>query len=626
MAIVGAITMALVACGAGPGATKTQDPVGFKNIELKQGSTSELSLVNTFSGSELTYSATSSDTSKVKVVAVDNDKDTLTVEAVSPGTATITVIAKNSQGSATQTFTVTVPRPTTPDPDPVDIPDIPSLEEDATRTIRLGDKFRGTELTYTAESNRTSVATAEVDNDADTLTVTAVGPGIATITVTATAQGSATQTQTFTVIVPEPEVTPPGETPPTTNNPSNCPSPLTIHRLVNDTKKCTLPIGHTMRSTVPPAELEVRESTDSADTDNIWLIIGKKKGTYTVTIFNAGVFAGAITVIVPNIPPKRKSDVENPSAVTTATTLSEAKPAGGTADLDLANYFTDDDDDTWRYRVKEGGKPDWVLINTKDGFIYGIDFVRDSRTSTTDSKLTLEVLKKVKADEPFTISLYAVDDSGGESARSVTLKFGPDPGGSSPLSPRKVPTYKATQLDNGDLRARNRDLVETALKVGPRRGEEVEHTLMFEDPDIPGFAFANSAYADLEEKDFVPTRGTPTLYCKRGNDYFVHDCTGIDQELPSSTGNDYFVLESSGAVEAKWNASALDSNPVVKFTLKERGNSGTITIRYFVVPAKTADETVASSSAAGSARPYNRSLRVNVVTCSSPPDPINDCP
>ena len=43
LAILVAITMALVACGAGPGATKTQDPVGFKNIELRQGSTSEIS-------------------------------------------------------------------------------------------------------------------------------------------------------------------------------------------------------------------------------------------------------------------------------------------------------------------------------------------------------------------------------------------------------------------------------------------------------------------------------------------------------------------------------------------------------------------------------------------------------
>ena len=226
----------------------------------------------------------------------------------------------------------------------------------------------------------------------------------------------------------------------------------------------------------------------------------------------------------------------------------------------------------------------------------------------------------------FTISLYAVDDSGGESARSVTLKFGPDPSGTAALPPRDEVPYKATQLDNGDLRARNGELIETKLKVGPRR--VVEHTLTFEDPDISGFAFANSAYADLEEKDFVPTRTTPIpLYCKRGKDYFIYDCTGDPQTLPATTtGNHYFVLESSNAVEAEWAANTLAANPVVKFTLKEKGNSGTITIRYFVVPAKTATADVTNASPAGSVKPYDERLDVTVVTCSSPPNPIKDCP
>ena len=86
----------------------------------------------------------------------------------------------------------------------MEIPDFPSLEEDATRTIRLGNKFSGENLTYGASSSNERVATATVDNTADTLAVTAVGPGTATITVTATAQGSAPQTQTFTVTVPQP--------------------------------------------------------------------------------------------------------------------------------------------------------------------------------------------------------------------------------------------------------------------------------------------------------------------------------------------------------------------------------------------------------------------------------------
>ena len=614
--------IALVGCGQATSRTAAPEPVRIASVTLESGETDEISLSNKFSGEKLTYTAESSNTA---VATAKVDGVTLTVTAVGAGTATITVTATDpEERSAKTSFTVTVSQPEEEEEEGAPTvrsgaTDSVDVDQGDTETVTLSRVFTGADLEFTVSSSDPGVATAS--ESAGILTITARSPGSATITIVAT-NDAGTVTHQIAVTVPEPVTTPLEPETPTTNNPSSCPSPLTIHRLVNDTKKCTLPMGHTMSSTVEDTELEVRESTDSADTDNVWLIIGKKKGTYTVTIFDTGVSAGAITVIVPNIPPKRKSDVVNPSGVMPETTLSMAKPDGGTADLNLANYFTDDDGDTWRYRVKEGGKPDWVLINTEDGFIYGTDFVRDFDTSTTDSKLTLEVLKKVEDGKQFTISLYAVDDSGGESERPVTLKFGPASG--SALPPRVVSTYKATQLDNGDLRARNDDLVETALKVGPRRG--VEHTLTFEDLKITGFAFANSAYADLEGKDFVPVRGTPSLYCKRGNDYLIHDCTGTNQVLPPDTGDDYFVLESSGSVEAIWDNSDLGSNPAVKFTLKEGGNSGTIIIRYFVVPAKTADVNVSNASEAGSARPYDRRLRVNVVTCSSPPDPIDDCP
>ena len=187
--------LALVACGGGPGSQPEPKEIG--SIAFRQGETIRtIPLSDKFTGADLTYSATTSNRS-VATATVDNDADTLTVTAVGAGTANITVTAKNSQGEAEQTFTVTVP-------DPVEIPDIPSLEEDATHTIRLGDTFSGENLTYGASSNNERVATVTVDNTADTLTVTAVGPGTATITVTAMAQGSAPQTKTFTVTVPQP--------------------------------------------------------------------------------------------------------------------------------------------------------------------------------------------------------------------------------------------------------------------------------------------------------------------------------------------------------------------------------------------------------------------------------------
>ena len=194
--------LALAACGAGPGSTTQADAKVIGNIAFQQGETTRrIPLVDKFTGKDLTYTATSNKPT-VATATVDDDADTLTVTAVGAGTATITVTAKNSQGEAKQTFSVTVPQP--PAPDPVEIPDIPSLEKDAIRIIRLGDEFSGENLTYAASSSNERVATGTVDNTADTLTVTAVGPGTATITVTATAQGSATQTKTFTVTVPQP--------------------------------------------------------------------------------------------------------------------------------------------------------------------------------------------------------------------------------------------------------------------------------------------------------------------------------------------------------------------------------------------------------------------------------------
>ena len=148
--------IALVACGAGPGSTKQADPVGFKAIEVKQGSTSEISLVNTFSGSDLTYTA-KSDKPTVATVSVNKDKETLTVRAVGPGMAKITVTAKNDQGSFDQFFTVTVPASVVPTPDPgeeeeeEEEEDVPTVKNGApssrnvtqgeTATIDLSDIF-----------------------------------------------------------------------------------------------------------------------------------------------------------------------------------------------------------------------------------------------------------------------------------------------------------------------------------------------------------------------------------------------------------------------------------------------------------------------------------------------------
>ena len=110
LAILVAITMALVACGDGPGAKAQPEPVKILPVSFDEGEIiRRIPLVDKFSGEKLTYTAKSSNTS-VATVAVD--QDVLTVTAVGAGSATITVTAADSQErTATQTFRVTVPAP-----------------------------------------------------------------------------------------------------------------------------------------------------------------------------------------------------------------------------------------------------------------------------------------------------------------------------------------------------------------------------------------------------------------------------------------------------------------------------------------------------------------------------------
>ena len=108
-------------------------------------------------------------------------------------------------------------------------------------------------------------------------------------------------------------------------------------------------------------------------------------------------------------------------------------------------------------------------------------------------------------------------------------------------------------------------------------------------------------------------------------------------ELPDDRdeGDDYFVLKSTGAVVAKWaDSPALGGDPMVEFKLKETGSSGTIKIEYYVWTLsrdqKTVDGAPDPTDLRGeiptTKRSDSRTLTINVVSCSSPPDPIAACP
>ena len=644
MAILAAIAGVLAACGAGPGAKAQPDPVKIKDVVFEKvgADNVKIPLGDKFSGSELTYTATSSDKA-VATVAIDNDDDILTVKAIGAGEATITVTAADSQDrTASQTFKVTV-KATTSEPEP----GAPAVKDDAptsvdfeagestTETVTLSDVFEGDGLTYSApESDDTDVAIASISNGV--LIIRAGDPGGATITVTATnAKGEAEHE--ITVTVPEDDGDGDGEGNQDTANSTTCKSSLTRLRInLGKDWKCTINDDHTLKA-VDDTAIKTHRSADG-ETDNVWLIVALKKGDHTISISDGdGEPAGNIMVKVPNSIPERvtidnvpttdkEADHPNPHSLTLESNENEEtalNTEGAYFEYPFSpppvNYFTDPDagdEDTLRYRVED--KPDWVLIETESSSFIKFD----------GNEMTLEVLQKVAEGKKFTVSIKAVDVSGGVSTRPVVLTFEvPTVADSNAddLVPRYM-MYDATQTQNGDLRAKNGVLTETVLKVGPRRG--VPHTLEFEN----SFAFANS----LDTKHSV-TRGTATFYYyKKGSDYCKSDDASCEHpvKLPTTqniadladglawaVGFNFFVVESSSPVVAKWGSENAVAKPALEFELEEKGPSGGgITIKYYVVPAGSDGSTPATS-----ARSDNRSLRIDVVTCSSPRNPIKDC-
>ena len=621
LAVLAAIAAVLGACEAGPGAKAQPDPVKIKDVVFeKVGTEREIPLGDKFSGEELTYTATSSNMA-VATVEVDNDDDILTVAAAGAGEATIEVTAADSQDrTASQTFKVTV-KATTSEPEP----GAPTVKDGAptsvdfeagestTKTVTLSQVFEGDDLTYSApESDDTDVAIASISNRV--LIIRAGDPGEAAITVTAmNAKGEADHE--ITVTVPDPEETgQPGEQGPTTPS-----ATLTIK--LGESAKRTLSPGQTLKE---PADGGVKvESSPDGETGNVWLITATKKGTWTITIYSGAAQpekVGSFLVEVPNNRPVRKPNDPHPEPLSAQTRIPDrdttydttryktGKAPYKTTNLNLDRHFTDADTDAdslssiLRYSIGSISD-DSVLIDAKDGFVSIDD------TGTHEGALKFEVLEEVRKN--FTVSIYAHDDSGDRSQRPVVLTFL-----ASDIA-RLTPSgriYKPEQGSNGALNK------EGALKVGPRIG--VPHTLIFESLDgETGFAFAK----DLRERwkeylvETVPdaTEGPPTSVTG-SQDPATDTSVGV--------GVNYFTLKSVGAVEAEWaDPNGLNGDPTVTFKLTRKG-SGSITIEYTLFRSShkiTTDEPANNEKKTKVSD--RKTLTVSVVSCSSPPDPIDDC-
>ena len=739
--------LALVACGGGPGSQPEPKQIDDSTLEI--GKSLEISLGDKFSGSDLTFSAATSNRS-VATVTVD-DNDTLTVTAVGPGEAKITVTAKNSRGEAKQTFTVTVPEPPASDPDPdtdpVNIEDFTFDQGETIHTIPLADKFSGGNLTFSADTSNRSVATVTVDDTTDILTVTAVGPGTARITVTArNSQGSARQT--FTVTVPRPAdaddedeeeevpavrqgatdevtvaveatatvplstvfdgaisytatssattiatesvsasgnltitgvsqgsatitvtgtntagstehpiavtVTPAPVTPPPETPPPPTSSTLTIERGESVTR--TLPAGQTLEE--PPGDgVTVHRNPDPDETENQWIITAKKKGIHKVTVLSAGKAVSTITITVPNSRPVHTDPRANgvPLGNLKITITANADTVDLTVDgqagsTSINAYFEDADTDDIRYRIED--KPSWFLVDTRDGFVEGA--INDGDDNPADTaRLTYEILQRVvpsNTDNPeFTVTLYASDGEE-EATRPVFIEFDVD---ATPIQPRAL-TYDVDQDASGNFRDGNKDgSYNNRLDIGPRR--EVPHTVIFKKEEAGAFSrfvFAENAYEDIPSEDRptgdqLTTAGDLSVFYRDARNANKIANTGAEATIPSGyqlPGTRYFLIRGSNAVVVEGgttgsinlNDTTEPAGARVSFSLKGGSGSGSIIIDYKVWLNKKLverdhdtdnDPTTPDVPAMVTAttKPATKTLTINVVTCSSPPDPIDAC-
>ena len=147
-------------------------------------------------GDNLTFSAASSDTS---AATVSVSSGTLTVTPKTGGTTTITATASDGRLTKSLSFTVKVNRrPTTTGSLSNRTVNVGASAFDVTVSGKFSDPD-GDNLSLSASSSDTTVATVSVSSD--TISVTPVSDGTATITVTATDPGGLTASLTFTVTV-----------------------------------------------------------------------------------------------------------------------------------------------------------------------------------------------------------------------------------------------------------------------------------------------------------------------------------------------------------------------------------------------------------------------------------------
>ena len=225
------------------------------------------------------------------------------------------------------------------------------------QTVALGSFFADDDnATYKAESSKPAVATVSV-KDA-TLTVTPKGPGTATVTVTATSStGRDSATQTFSVTVASPPV-PPRNNPPAIRTVIQAQSvqvgsmtPLRLSDYYLDLENDALTFTATSHN---PAIASV----SAPDAQSMITITAVAEGSTQITVTAADATLLAVGLAIPqtfavtvSAVPVEPPDNNQPRQLDDIPDLMGLM-FGGSQDVDLDDYFTDDDGDDVTYTAE----------------------------------------------------------------------------------------------------------------------------------------------------------------------------------------------------------------------------------------------------------------------------------